>query len=67
MNLTIVEHVPGYWKMVENSHPQQFRKKDAFTFEYNLTLPAESHGAKKTTVTFNLNRINVQGNEPTAY
>jgi len=67
VNLTLVEHVPGYWKMVENSHAQQFKKKDAFTFEYNLTLPAESSGTNKTTINFELNRINVQGNEPTAF
>jgi hypothetical protein len=67
VNLTLVEHVPGYWKMVENSHAAQFKKKDAFTFEYNLVLPAESTGEKKTTVTFNLNRLNVQGNEPSSF
>ncbi len=67
VDLVIVEHFPGYWKMVENSHPDQYKKKDAFTFEYNLTLPAESTGQKKTTVTFNVNRINVQGNEPAGY
>src|ERR1051325_7007922 len=31
VNLTLVEHVPGYWKMVENSHAPQFQKRDAFT------------------------------------
>lgn len=67
IDLVVVEHIPGYWKMVENSHPDQFRKKDAFTFEYNLKLPAESTGTKKTTITFNLNRLNVQGNEPASY
>jgi hypothetical protein len=67
VDLVVVEHIPGYWKMVENSHEKQFKKKDAFTFEYNLTLPPESNGTKKTTVTFNLNRINVQGNEPSNY
>jgi len=67
VNLTLVEHVPGYWKMAENSHAAQFKKRDAFTFEYNLTLPAESTGDKKTTVTFNLNRVNVQGNEPSSF
>ena len=61
VDLVIVEHVPGYWKMVENSHAAQFRRKDAFTFEYHLTLPPESSGAKKTTVTFEINRLNVQG------
>jgi hypothetical protein len=67
VNLTLVEHIPGYWKMAENSHAAQFKKKDAFTFEYNLVLPAESTGEKKTTVTFNLTRLNVQGNEPTSF
>jgi hypothetical protein len=67
VNLVIVEHIPGYWKMVENSHPKEFKKKDAFTFEYELTLPPETTGEKKTTVTFNVNRLNVQGNEPSTY
>src|ERR1043166_3990464 len=67
VDLVVVEHFPGYWKMVENSHAGQYKKKDAFTFEYNLTLPAESNGQKKTTVTFNINRLNVQGNEPASY
>jgi hypothetical protein len=67
IDLVVVEHVPGYWRMVENSHPQQYKKKDAFTFEYTLNLPAESTGTKKTTIVFNLNRSNVQGNEPQNY
>ena len=67
VELVVVEHLPGYWKMIENSHSNQFKKKDAFTFEYTLTLPAESSGDKKTTVTFQVNRLNVQGNEPASY
>jgi hypothetical protein len=67
VDLVIVEHIPGYWKMAENTHAAQFKKKDAFTFEYTLTLPKESTGDKKTTVTFNLNRLNVQGNEPVSF
>src|SRR2546423_898561 len=67
IDLVVVEHFPGYWKMAENSHPNQYKKKDAFTFEYTLTLPAEANGPKKTTVTFNINRVNVQGNEPSSY
>ena len=63
--LVIVEHIPGYWKMVESTH--KYDRKDAFTIEYKLTLPAESTGKNKTTVNFQLNRINVQGNEPTSY
>jgi hypothetical protein len=31
VNLVVVEHVPGYWKMVKSSH--EFEKKDAFTIE----------------------------------
>lgn len=67
VDLVIVEHIPGYWKMVENSHPSQYRKRDAFTIEYNLALPADSMGDKKTTITFEINRLNVQGNEPASY
>jgi hypothetical protein len=48
--------------MVENSHTKEFRKKDAFTFEYHLLLPPESTGEKKSVVTFEINRLNVQGN-----
>ena len=65
VELVIVEHIPGYWKMGEFSHP--FEKKDAFTVEFKLKLPAESKGDKKTTVTFNLEHLNVQGNEPANY
>ena len=65
VNLVVVEHIPGYWKPVKSSH--EFVKKDAFTIEYRLTLPKESTGAKKTTVTLNYNRLNVQGNEPASY
>jgi hypothetical protein len=60
--LVIVEHIPGYWKMARSS--DQYEKKDAFTIEYHLTLSPES----KKTVTFALNRLNVQGdNEPRSY
>ena len=51
--------------MIESTH--KFEKKDAFTIEYKLNLPAESNGEKKTTVTFNVTRLNVQGNEPASY
>lgn len=61
VNLVVVEHVPGYWKMVKSSH--EFEKKDAFTVEYRVTLPKES----KQTVAFNLTRLNVQNNEPSSY
>jgi len=67
VNLTLVEHVRGYWKMIENSHSKEFKKKDAFTFEYNLVLPPGSTGTNKTIVTFNLNRLNVQDNEPSSF
>lgn len=65
-DLVVVEHVPGYWKMMENSHATQLRRKDAFTFEYHLTLPPESSGEKKTTVTFQVHRLNVQGDNELA-
>jgi hypothetical protein len=67
VDLVLVEHVPGYWKMVENSHAAQYKKKDAYTLEYNLTLKPETSGTNKTTVTFEINRLNVQGNEPASY
>jgi len=63
--LVLVEHIPGYWKMEKSSH--EFKRKDAFTIEYNLTLPKETTGDKKTVVTFHYNRLNVQGNEPASY
>jgi len=65
VDLVIVEHIPGYWKMAESSH--KYEKKDAFTIEYQLALPKETTGEKKTTITFNLNRLSVQGNEPASY
>ena len=65
VNLVIVEHIPGYWKLAKSSH--EYVKKDAFTIEYRLTLPKESTGDKKTTVLLNYNRLNVQGNEPASY
>jgi hypothetical protein len=64
-HLVIVEHIPGYWKAGESSHA--FKKKDAFTIEYQLVLPKESTGKNKTTVTLKYNRLNVQGNEPASY
>lgn len=64
-SLVVVEHIPGYWKMVKTSH--DIVKKDAFTIEYRLTLPKETSGNKKTVVTLNYQRLNVQGNEPSSY
>jgi hypothetical protein len=65
VDLVIVEHIPGYWKMKESSHKHE--KRDAFTIEFPLTLPAESKGTNKTTISFNLEHLNVQGNEPANY
>ena len=65
VDLVVIEHFPGYWKMIESSH--KYVKKDAFTVEYPLTLPKETTGDKKTVVTFHLNHLNVQGNEPASY
>ena len=59
--MTVSENLEYHGKIYSMS------KKDAFTFEYTLTLPAETTGDKKTTITFNLNRINVQGNEPSSF
>ncbi len=65
VDLVITQHFPGYWKMVQTSHP--IVKKDAFTFELPLTLAKETGGTNKTVVTFKLQRLNVQGNEPQNY
>ncbi len=65
VTLVIVEHFPGYWKMIESTH--KFERKDAFTIEYTLELPAKSNGEKKTVLNFNVRRLNVQGNEPSSY
>ncbi len=62
VTLIVTEHIPGYWKMVRSSH--EYERKDAFTIEYELTLPKES----KQTVTLRYNRLNVQGeNEVRSY
>jgi hypothetical protein len=65
VTLVVREHIPGYWTMIESTH--KYDKKDAFTIEYTLELPAKSTGDKKTTLTFNVRRKNVQGNEPSTY
>jgi hypothetical protein len=65
IDLVIVQQFPGYWKMMESSH--KFEKKDAFTIEYPLELAPETSGDKKIVLTFRINRLNVQGNEPQAY
>jgi hypothetical protein len=67
ITLVLVEHLPGYWEMVKNSHEKEYKKKDAYTVEYELNLPAESTAAKKTVVNFKILRKNVQGNEPASY
>lgn len=63
--LIVVEHFQGYWRMVDHSHP--YRKKDAFTIEFPLTLPAQSTGEKKTVLTFHIERLNVENNDPSSY
>ena len=60
--LVIVEHIPGYWKMVESSHP--YVKKDAYTIEFPLELAKQTTGTNKTTIRFQINRLNVQPNDP---
>lgn len=62
VQLVLVQHVPGYWRMFSFSHP--YEKRDAFTIEFPLTLRPEA----KETVTFRLQRLNVQGaSEPATY
>ncbi len=65
VTLVIVEHIPGYWKMIEST--LKYEKKDAFTIEYTLDLAPKTTGDKKTVLNFNVRRMNVQGNEPSNY
>lgn len=65
VNLLLVEHLPGYWKITDSTHP--YKKKDAYTVEFHLNPAAETTGDKKTVVEFKLNRWNVQGNEPKSF
>lgn len=65
VTLVIVEHIPGYWKMIEST--LKYEKKDAFTIEYTLDLAPKTTGDKKTVLNFNVRRLNVQGNEPSNY
>jgi hypothetical protein len=64
-NLVVVEHFPGYWKVIESS--REYQKKNAFTLEYPLVLPPETTSDKKTVITLRLNHLNVQGNEPSSF
>jgi hypothetical protein len=61
VTLVLVQHIPGYWKMQKSSH--EFRRKDAYTIEYELVLKPES----KEAVLLHYNRLNVQGDEPKRY
>jgi hypothetical protein len=61
VSLVLVEHIPGYWKMVESTH--KFERKSASTIEFPLELPKETTGKNKTTIHFQLNRLNVQPND----
>jgi len=63
--LVLVEHIQGFWKISESTHPHT--RKDAFTLEFKLSLPAESVGDKKTVITYSFNRFNVSGQEPSSY
>jgi hypothetical protein len=75
VDLVLVEHVPGYWEKgecdakfaVKEGSAFEYVKKDAFTVEIKLTLPAKTTEDKKTVVTFSFKRKNVQGNEPSSY
>ncbi len=67
--LVVVNQIPGYWELKENTHAQFFKKKDAYTIEYELPLAPETGGDKKTVITFNILKRNVQPNvqDPSKY
>lgn len=46
-NVTVVEHLYGEWEIMENS--DEYRKTDAFTIEFRVTVPA--NGTKTITYT----------------
>ena len=52
--LTMVQHIDGYWKMNQSSHP--FRRREASVIEFDLVLKPES----KETLTFTYQRLNVE-------
>jgi hypothetical protein len=62
VTLVVINHIPGYWEMKENSHAEFFTKKDAYTIEYEFKLAPETSGDKKTVVNFKLQRKNVMPN-----
>jgi hypothetical protein len=38
--LTVVEHIPGQWEMLETN--LEYKRKDAFTLEYDIALAAQA-------------------------
>ena len=57
--LTVIEHIPGEWKMLETSH--EFELEDASTLKYEIELPARD-GEKPATVELRLHyqRLNIR-------
>ena len=51
INVTIIEHLQGDWRINEKSH--DFTKKDARTAEFNVNVPA--NGSVKVTYTARMN------------
>ena len=47
--LTMIEHIPGKWDMAECN--MKYKKKDAYTLEFEIELPA--HGKKELSMHYN--------------
>lgn len=58
IQVVVVEHAGGEWHITQKS--QAFRKKDAYTFEFDVPVPANG----KATVTYTLHTGTVEGPVP---
>jgi hypothetical protein len=58
VEVVVVEHTWGEWRITKKSHP--YRKKDAYTFEFPVTVPADG----SVTVSFTLHTGTVDGPQP---
>ena len=52
--LTVIETIPGEWKMEETTH--EYTKRDANTIEFNLTIPAKG----EIKLSYHYHRLNVR-------
>jgi hypothetical protein len=58
VEIVVVEHAWGEWRVTKKSHP--YRKKDAYTFEFPVEVPADG----SATVSYTLHTGTVEGPQP---